>query len=760
MDNNSNTKFKPNYRKQNDLINAIERGDVNNVRMMLSWRMDVNWHINGGREAGCTPLHFAASPRLELRNDDNIGKIIRILIDNGSELNVKNAYGQTPLQVAVVEASEKIAEFLLEAGADPNTADNDGTTILKNIDISALYKDEKARNRMRTLLQKFITNPNYRKQKRMCACPNCNSNLDITNYSPTQRIECGVCHKFFYAPMDEPPYLVPESKKKSFKCRIGMHNWSGCICSSCGTIRDNFHNWDHCICKGCGKTRDSEHKWDGCQCAVCKKTRDSVHSWSGWSCTRCGRKLQDLIEDGKAKWEDGVNRGWNWKKAVDKPLLEAVIFFGENSPAENIEQLAALSVVGAGTGDVAKKAVVALGNIRDKRALPALIRALHFKQEAHVVCDSVVYEAVKALGELGDISAVPILIEFLQDREKPWDSARYIASALAKLGDSRAITPLLDLIQKRDEHGRSFYNEEIRASAARAVGALLGDDISKVMRIAVEGEEAAAREAAIIVLDENGVSDPALGQAVADMWHKHPSERSPRLLKVINRNGGDARLEILRQALQTPGEISVTACRIINVAGGSFNQLSHDVEKAVDALMENIRTKAANNQFNWKFNSESVMMIARVRAAAKPMIPELKELMEHRSPFSMSIWIAGALSVIDETPEIYVRFLLEVMHDADEGRTKHPEISPLLANIPQMKVRIFNVESGTYSSGPSGLMGMAFNYMASHSAHSPWSAAQEALSSAVKEYPEAIKPILMRLKDDYPKQVADVRISD
>jgi hypothetical protein len=128
--------------------------------------------------------------------------------------------------------------------------------------------------------------------------------------------------------------------------------------------------------------------------------------------------------------------------------------------------------------------------------------------------------------------------------------------------------------------------------------------------------------------------------------------------------------------------------------------------------------------------------------------------------FWTSIWIAGALATIDDAPEPYVRFLLEVMHDADKGRPKHPEINPLLASIPQMKVRVLDVQSWQSSPGPGGLLGTAFGFVASHSRNSPWGAAANALSAAATARSDVIKGILLHFKNEYPKQVADVPLVD
>jgi len=59
------------------------------------------------------------------------------------------------------------------------------------------------------------------------------------------------------------------------KCLLGFHEWSGCECSKCGTIRDKDHDWSRDCeeCAKCGKTRADRHTWDGCMCASCGRRR-------------------------------------------------------------------------------------------------------------------------------------------------------------------------------------------------------------------------------------------------------------------------------------------------------------------------------------------------------------------------------------------------------------------------------------------------------------------------------------------------------
>ncbi len=107
------------------------------------------------------------------------------------------------------------------------------------------------------------------------------------------------------------------------------------------------------------------------------------------------------------------------------------------------------------SGDVEAResAAVQLGDIKDKRAVPALIGAL--KDEDGYVRS----EATYALGEIGDASAVPALIEALKDEN---ECLREDAAwALGKIGKS-AVPALIEALKDKDR--------VVRKNAARALG--------------------------------------------------------------------------------------------------------------------------------------------------------------------------------------------------------------------------------------------------------------------------------------------------
>src|SRR5262249_32355704 len=92
--------------------------------------------------------------------------------------------------------------------------------------------------------------------------------------------------------------------------------------------------------------------------------------------------------------------------------------------------------------EVRANAARALGRFGDKRAVEALIKALH--DPAREVC----HQAILALEHFGDQQAVEPLIALLQDSYFVYDTARL----LGKLGDARAVGPLMEALKHADSY--------------------------------------------------------------------------------------------------------------------------------------------------------------------------------------------------------------------------------------------------------------------------------------------------------------------
>ena len=85
---------------------------------------------------------------------DGDAPAVRKLIDDGADVNARDAEGSTPLILASFYASPKCVELLLEKGADANAANEDGVTALiraaTNHEKTRLLVDAGAKVRVRT----------------------------------------------------------------------------------------------------------------------------------------------------------------------------------------------------------------------------------------------------------------------------------------------------------------------------------------------------------------------------------------------------------------------------------------------------------------------------------------------------------------------------------------------------------------------------------------------------------------------------------
>ena len=57
-------------------------------------------------------------------------KQVKKLLNNGYSINVKDAFGATPLLVAMVSGKEEIVEFLLSQNANPHISAKDGYNLM------------------------------------------------------------------------------------------------------------------------------------------------------------------------------------------------------------------------------------------------------------------------------------------------------------------------------------------------------------------------------------------------------------------------------------------------------------------------------------------------------------------------------------------------------------------------------------------------------------------------------------------------------
>ena len=107
---------------RNKFINLVISNDINRLREIINTAIDVNLQDDDG----WTALHFAAQNFNE--------EIIKLLLDNGANPNLKDTYGNTPIIRALFNSRGKdtnIFDLFLENGGDPNMKNNSGVSALE-----------------------------------------------------------------------------------------------------------------------------------------------------------------------------------------------------------------------------------------------------------------------------------------------------------------------------------------------------------------------------------------------------------------------------------------------------------------------------------------------------------------------------------------------------------------------------------------------------------------------------------------------------
>ncbi len=121
----------PNVRDQygrNPLHTAAFSGDFEVVRNLIEYGLA---DINATDVYGSTPLHWALGGH---NFKDGSPSVLRLMLEQGADINLQNQIGRTPLHHASVNGMLEFVRLLLEHGADVEVKDSAGKTASQEAD--------------------------------------------------------------------------------------------------------------------------------------------------------------------------------------------------------------------------------------------------------------------------------------------------------------------------------------------------------------------------------------------------------------------------------------------------------------------------------------------------------------------------------------------------------------------------------------------------------------------------------------------------
>ena len=134
------------------IFEFAKNGDFDGVKNLIENGTDVNIQD----EYGQTPLHLAS--------ESSYLDVVKFLIENGADVNITNNNG-TPLHNACENGHLDIVKFLIENGADINIKDKEGKKPLdyiecneENFDIIKFIIENNPNNKYE-IIKPFLDNP-------------------------------------------------------------------------------------------------------------------------------------------------------------------------------------------------------------------------------------------------------------------------------------------------------------------------------------------------------------------------------------------------------------------------------------------------------------------------------------------------------------------------------------------------------------------------------------------------------------------------
>lgn len=133
------------------LLDAARQGESEEIKLLL----EEGAGVNVKNENGWTPLHWAT------RNGH--ADAVRVLLDKGAHMNAKNNCGSTPLHLASHLGRVEVAYVLLDRGADLNTKNDSGKTpldVADNVNTEMALRMHKALGSTQQKLENVIKQQN------------------------------------------------------------------------------------------------------------------------------------------------------------------------------------------------------------------------------------------------------------------------------------------------------------------------------------------------------------------------------------------------------------------------------------------------------------------------------------------------------------------------------------------------------------------------------------------------------------------------
>jgi ankyrin repeat protein len=109
------------------LREAAEKGNIEACRLLL----DSGANVKAGEKTGDSALYKAVGARSSTQ-----GRLVRLLIARGANVNETTENGETPLMRAAELGNDEIVKLLLESGANPKAATSWGRTVLMQAALS------------------------------------------------------------------------------------------------------------------------------------------------------------------------------------------------------------------------------------------------------------------------------------------------------------------------------------------------------------------------------------------------------------------------------------------------------------------------------------------------------------------------------------------------------------------------------------------------------------------------------------------------